>query len=172
MSYTQGGSTARYWQPAEKEQTMYNGNGNSNGNYSGNGGYTNVGGFRIKPVYLYIVGIIVVVAAIYFVMRFLNTSLALHFGAFSGALLLIANLRELIGMSYTQRGSTALLNMLVGGGLIFAWLASFFGPLLWIPAVIMVGIATPLIFGRANVYRAYITTAQGAFDGIRRTIVK
>jgi hypothetical protein len=147
---------------------MYNGNGNSNGN----GGYTNIGGFRIKPIYLYVAGTIAVVAAIYFVMRFLNTSLALHFGAFSGALLLIANLRELIGMSYTQRGSTALLNMLVGGGLIFAWLASFFGPLLWIPAVIMVGIATPLIFGRATVYKAYITTAQGAVNGIRRTIVR
>lgn len=147
---------------------MYNGN----GNYNGNGGYTSIGGFRIKPIYLYVAGMVAVVIAIYFVMRFLNTSLALHFGAYAGALLLIANLRELIGMSYAQRGSTALLNLLVGGGLIFAWLASFFGALLWIPAILMVGIATPLIIGRANVYRAYITTAQGAFDGIRRTIVR
>lgn len=147
---------------------MYNGN----GNYNGNGGYTTIGGFRIKPIYLYVAGIIAVVIAIYFVMRFLNTSLALHFGAYSGALLIVANLRELIGMSYAQRGSTALLNLLVGGGLIFAWLASFFGPLLWIPAILMVGIATPLIFGRANVYRAYISTAQGAVDGIRRSIVR
>lgn len=145
-------------------------NGNGNGGY--NGGYTNIGGFRIKPIYLYVAGIIAVVVAIYFVMRFLDTSLVLHFGAFSGALLIIANLRELIGMSYTQRGSTALLNLLVGGGLIFAWLAQFFGVLLWIPAILMVGIATPLIFGRATVYKAYISTAQGAVDGIRRTIVR
>ncbi|NTW03728.1 MAG: hypothetical protein HGA19_21050 [Oscillochloris sp.] len=143
---------------------MYNGN--------GNGGYTSVGGFRIKPVYLYVAGIIAVVVAIYLVMRFLNTSLALHFGAFAGVLLIIANLRELIGMSYTQRGSTALLNLLVGGGLIFAWLAQFFGALLWIPAILLVGIATPLIFGRATVYKAYISTAQGAVDGLRRTIVR
>jgi hypothetical protein len=155
---------------------MYNGNGNYSGGGGsgggGGGGYTNIGGFRIKPIYLYVAGIIAVVAAIFFVLRFLDTSLALHFGAFAGVLLLIANLRELIGMSYAQRGSTALLNMLVGGGLIFAWLASFFGPLLWIPAVIMVGIATPLIFGRATVYKAYISTAQGAVEGIRRTIIR
>jgi len=149
---------------------MYNGNGN--GGYNGNGSSTNVGGFRIKPIYLYVAGIIAVVVAIYFLLRFLDTSLIMHFGAFSGALLIIANLRELIGMSYTQRGSTALLNMLVGGGLICAWLTSFFGSLLWIPAIIMVGIATPLIFGRATVYKAYISTAQGAVDGIRRTIVR
>ncbi|NTW01259.1 MAG: hypothetical protein HGA19_08085 [Oscillochloris sp.] len=140
--------------------------------YNGNGGYTQVGGFRIKPIYFYIAGIIAVIAAIYFVMRFLNTSLVIHFGAFSGALLIIANLRELIGMSYTQRGSTALLNVLVGGGLICAWLAQFFGPLLWIPAILLVGIATPLIIGRATVYRAYISTAQGAVDGLRRTIIR
>jgi hypothetical protein len=62
--------------------------------------------------------------------------------------------------------------VLVGGGLIFAWLAQFFGPLLWIPAVVLVGIATPLIFGRANVYTAYIATARTAADGIRRTLVR
>jgi hypothetical protein len=147
---------------------MYNGNGSYNGN--GNGGYTNIGGFRIKPIYLYVAGIIAVVVAIYFVMRFLDTSLVMHFGAFAGVLLIVANLRELIGLSASQRGSTALLNLLVGAGLIFAWLAQLLGPLLWIPAVLLVGIATPLIVGRANVYSAYITTARGAVDGLRRTI--
>jgi hypothetical protein len=119
-----------------------------------------------------VAGIIAVLVAIYFVMRFLDTSLVMHFGAFAGALLIIANLRELIGMSYAQRGSTALLNLLVGGGLILAWLAQFFVPLLWIPAVLLVGIATPLIFGRATVYSAYISTAKTAADGIRRTLVR
>ncbi|MEI7644871.1 MAG: hypothetical protein WCJ55_11375 [Chloroflexales bacterium] len=153
---------------------MYNGNGNGgyNGN-GGNGGYTNVGGFRIKPIYLYVAGIIALIVAIYFVMGFLQTSLVMHFGAFVGALLIIANLRELIGMSSSQRGSTALLNLLVGGGLICAWLAeAFLGRLLWIPAVLLVGIATPLIVGRANVYRTYLTTARGAIDGLRRTVMK
>lgn len=146
---------------------MYSGNGGSNG-----GGYTNVGGWRIKPLYLYIAGAVAVVVAIFFVMRFLNTSLVVHFGAYAGLLLLVANVRELIGSSYGERGSTALLNVLVAGGLISAWLAQFLGPLLWIPALILVAIATPLIFGRASVYKGYISVARGAADSVRRTLVR
>lgn len=145
---------------------MYSGSGNNGG------GYTRVGGWRIKPAYLYIAGLILVLLAIYFVMRFLNTSLVMHFGAYAGVLLLIANLRELLGSSYGERGSTALLNVLVGGGLICAWLAQFLGPLLWLPAVVLVAIATPLIFGRASVYRGYIGMARGAADTVRRTLVR
>ena len=35
---------------------MYNGS----GGYNGNGNYTSIGGFRVKPIYLYIAGIIAV----------------------------------------------------------------------------------------------------------------
>jgi hypothetical protein len=145
---------------------MYNGSSNSGG------GYTRIGSWRIKPLYLYIAGAIAVLVAIFFVMRFLNTSLVMHFGAYAGALLLIANLRELIGNSYGERGSTALLNLMVGGGLICAWLAQFLGPLLWIPALLLVAVATPLIFGRASVYKGYLGVARGAADTVRRTIVR
>jgi hypothetical protein len=148
---------------------MYNGGG-YNGNGSGN--YTTIGGFRIKPIYLYIAALIVVLVAIYFVMRFFNAGLQLHFGAFAGLLLLLANVRELIGGSVGQRGSTALLNVLVGAGLIFAWLATIVNALLWLPALILVGIATPLIFGRASVYRGYIGAARTAADTVRRTLVR
>lgn len=147
---------------------MYNGNGN--GNYTNNGGSTTIGGFRIKPIYLYAAGLVAVLLAIFFILRFLNTSLALHFGAFAGVLLLIANLRELIGQGYAQRGSTALLNILVGGGLIFAWLAQFFGALLWVPAIALLAVATPLILGRAAVYTSYVNAARTAVNGIRRTV--
>ena len=146
---------------------MYSGSGGSNG-----GGYTKAGGWRIKPLYLYIAGTIAVLVAVFLVMRFLNTSLVMHFGAYAGVLLLIANLRELIGSTYGERGSTALLNVMVGGGLICAWLAQFLGPLLWIPALVLVAIATPLIFGRASVYRGYISMARGAADTVRRTMVR
>ncbi|EFO81095.1 hypothetical protein OSCT_1018 [Oscillochloris trichoides DG-6] len=143
---------------------MYNGN--------GNGGSIMIGGFRIKPIYFYVAGAALLVVVIYMLIRFLNTSFTLHFGAFAGLLLIIANLREVIGAAYVQRGSTALLNLLVGGGLIFAWLAQFLGVLLWIPAILLVGVATPLILGRANVYKAYITTAQGAISNLRRTVIR
>lgn len=141
--------------------------GNGNG-----GGYTQVGGWRIKPLYLYIAAAVAVLVAVFFVLRFLNTSLVMHFGAYAGLLLLVANVRELIGNTYGERGSTALLNVLVGGALICAWLSQLLGALLWIPAVVLMVIATPLIFGRASVYRGYITAARGAADTVRRTIVR
>lgn len=145
---------------------MYSG-GNNNG-----GGYTKLGGWRIKPLYLYIAVLVAVLVAVYFVMNMLNTSMVMHFGAFAGVLLLIGNLRELIGSTYGERGSTALLNVMVGGGLIFAWLAQLLGPLFWIPAVVLVAVATPLIFGRASVYKGYISAARGAADSVRRTLVR
>ncbi|NTU78689.1 MAG: hypothetical protein HGA45_04685 [Chloroflexales bacterium] len=142
------------------------------GGGSTNGGSTKFGGWRIKPLYLYIAALIAVLVAIFFVMRFLNTGLVMHFGAYAGVLLLIGNVRELIGSSYGERGSTALLNVMVGGGLVFAWLAQFLGPLLWIPALLLLAIATPLIFGRASVYKGYISAARGAADTVRRTLVR
>jgi hypothetical protein len=141
--------------------------GNGNG-----GGNTQIGGWRIKPLYLYIAAAVAVLVAVFFVLRFLNTSLVMHVGAYAGLLLLIANVRELIGSTYGERGSTALLNVMVGGALICAWLAQFFGLLLWIPAVVLLVIATPLIFGRASVYRGYISAARGAADSVRRTLVR
>lgn len=148
---------------------MYNGGG-YNGNNGGN--YTTVGGFRIKPLYLYIALGVVLLVAIYFVMSFFSAGLIRHFGAFSGVLLLLANVRELIGSPAGQRGSTALLNVLIGAGLICAWLTTFFGALMWLPALILVGIATPLSFGRASVYRGYIGVARTAADTVRRTFVR
>jgi hypothetical protein len=152
---------------------MYNGNGNYNGGtkFESDRSTINVGGFRIKPVYLYAGIAVLALLALYFVTRFLNTGLVMHFGAFAGVLLLVANLRELIGQSYAQRSSTALLNVLIGGALICAWLTQITGVLLlWIPAVVLLGIATPLTFGRASIYSSYVQTARGAFDGIRRSI--
>lgn len=145
---------------------MYNG---SSGN---RGGYTRVGGFPIKPLYLYIALGLAALVAIYFVMRFLNTGLVMHFGAYAGLLLLIANVRELIGSSYGQKGSTAMLNVMVGAALLSAWLSQFLGALLWIPAIVLIIIATPLIFGRARVYTAYLDTARTIAGGVRRTIIR
>jgi hypothetical protein len=148
---------------------MYNGNGGYNGS-SSNGPSSRFGG--IKPMYIYIAGVIAVLVAIYFVMRFFSAGLQMHFGAFAGVLLLIANVRELIGAGVAQRGSTALLNVLVGVGLLCAWLTIFLGALMWIPALLLVGIATPLILGRASVYRGYLDVARRGADTVRRTFVR
>lgn len=145
---------------------MYGNNGNGSRQ-----SYVLIGGYPVKPVYLVIFGVIVFGLVIYLLLRFFNIGLTMHFSAFAGVLLLIANLRELLGTGYTQRGSTALLNVLVGAGLICAWLAQFF-VLFWLPALLAVGVATPLVLNRSGVYTMYLTTAQQAIDRVRRTLVR
>lgn len=146
---------------------MYSGNGSGNGRR-----YTYIGGVPVRPVVLYIAAAVVLLIAIYFVMRFLSTSLVMHFGAYAGLLLIVGNLRELFGNSYGQRSGTALLNVLVGGGLIFAWLSQFLGVLFWIPALLLVGVATPLVIGRAGVYQTYLDAAKSLAANVRRTFVR
>ncbi len=148
---------------------MYNG-GYNGGGYNGDSNYSSVFGFRIRSMYLYIAVAVVVILAIYFVVRFLNTGLVMHFGMFAGVLLLLANVRELIGQPYAQRSNTALLNSLVGGALIFAWLSQILSAFMWIPAILLIGVATPLAFGRASVYTMYVQTARNAMDGLRRAV--
>lgn len=159
---------------------MHNsGNGNSNyqsyqdeGVYSGSprrAGRIKVAGFAVKPVYFYVGMIILSLLALFFVLRVLEVPLVMHFSLASGALLLVANLRELLGSSYEQHNSTALLNSLVGGGLVFAWISQFLGPLFWVPAIALLAVAAPLALGRASVYRSYMYTARGMIDTARRT---
>lgn len=145
---------------------MYNGSGGNRG------GYTRIGGYPVKPLYLAIAIAIAVAIVLFLVLRFLNTGLVMHFGAYAGFLLLIANVRELVGSSYGQRGSTALLNVMVGGALLCAWLSQLLGALFWVPALLLVGIATPLIFGRGQVYTAYLDTAKNVAGSLRRTLTR
>lgn len=145
---------------------MYGNNGNGSRQ-----SYVIIGGYPIKSIYVIIFGLIVLGLLIYLLLRFFNIGLTMHFSAFAGVLLLIANLRELLGTGYTQRGSTALLNTLVGGGLICAWLAQFF-VFFWLPALLAVGVATPLVLNRSGVYATYLTTAQQAVERVRRTLVR
>lgn len=147
---------------------MYNGNGGNQ--YNGGRNYTSIGGFRIKPIYLYLGAAVMLLIAVYFLMQVLTTSLVIHFGLFAGVLLLLANVRELLGQAHVHHNSTALLNCLVGGALLFAWMSQVFSTLLWIPAILLLGVAVPLVLGRASVYTTYVQTARNAFNGVRRTV--
>jgi hypothetical protein len=154
---------------------MYSGNGNGGFRPSytpPSGGYVSIFGLRVKSVYLYIGVAAVVLLAVYMLLRFLNTSLVMHFSAYAGVLLLLANLRELLGSAYAQRNSTALLNCLIAGGLICAWLSQLLGAILWLPAVLLVLIATPLAFSRGTVYAGYITAARSAVSSARKLVVR
>ena len=148
---------------------MYS-NGNGNGSNSGYRSYASIGGYRVRSSYLYIGVAIVAIIAIYLVMRFLSTSLMMHFSMYAGGLLLIANIRELIGQQFANRNNTALLNVMIGGALVFAYLSQFFGSLLWIPALLLAALATPLTVRRLSVYDSYVQIAGTAVSGIRRTM--
>ncbi len=150
---------------------MYNG---GNGSNYRNGDTTSTQesgkGFQIKPMYLYIgIGLLALIA-ILFVIQFLRTSFVMHYGLAAGLLLLLANLREYIGRPYGQIKQTALLNSLIGGGLVFAWLTQFLGWLLWVPALGLLLAAAPLALGRASIYNSYIQTVRGAAENVRRTL--
>lgn len=159
---------------------MYNGNGNGQNTYTGSPysesgsqysrGSMTIGGVRVKPVYIWLLIAVAVGLLIWFLMSVLNTSLVMHFGLFSGVLLLLANVRELIGQPHTQRGSTAMLNIMIGAALLFAWVSQIFSAFFWAPAILLIVIATPLAFSRASVYTFYVQAARNAYQRARAVI--
>lgn len=149
----------------DTQRNRYNGSSYSNGGSR----YTSrpQGGIYIKPLYLYIGVAVLLIVAMLLLVRVLNAGLVMHFGLLAGALLLIANLRELIGHSYERHNNTALLNCLIGGGLVCAWLSQVIGALMWFPAVALLVAAVPLTIGRASVYSSYIRMGRRAAVGVR-----
>jgi hypothetical protein len=149
---------------------MYNGNGN--GSKYSNGTTRRVS--TIPPLYLYIGIGIAVVLGIWFLSSFFRAGIEGYFALVAGVLLVLGNLRDLIANPYAQRSKIALLNTLIGGGLIFYFLGrGGFPPLAgfwYLPAVLMLLIAAPLMIGRASVYTAYLTTAGNVVGGIRRVV--
>jgi hypothetical protein len=147
---------------------MYNGNGNK----YGNGATGRVSG--IPPLYLYIGIALAVLLGIWLLSSFFAAGIQAYFALTAGVLLVLGNLRDLIANPYAQRSNIALLNTLIGGGLIFYFLGSGgFPPLggIWyIPAVLMLLIAAPLMIGRASVYTVYLGAARTAVGSIRRVV--
>jgi hypothetical protein len=156
------------------KRAMQNGNGdyNSGNRYSGGSSTyanrTRIAGIEIKPMYVYIAIGILLLVALYFLVNILRTTTLIHFGMAAGALLLIANMRELIGKSYAQHNNTALLNCLIGGSLVSAWLGEIAMTLFWVPALALFFISVPLTLNRASVYSSYMRTARGAMGNVRR----
>lgn len=155
-------------------------NGNSGSNYTiedrdtnnrrySSGNYMKIGSFQVKPVYFYIAIAAAIMLLLAFILNLLQAKLTLHFGLIAGILLLLANLRELLGYTYGQHNSTALLNCIIGAALLFAWLTAF-GALFWVPALALIAVAIPLVMGRTSVYSTYVQFARTAFNTIRRGI--
>jgi hypothetical protein len=147
---------------------MYNGNGNKYSNGS-SGRFS-----AIPPLYLYIGIGLVVLLGIWVISSLFQAGIEGYFTLIAGVLLVLGNLRDLLANPYAQRSNIALLNTLIGGGLIFYFLGrGGFPPLggLWYaPAVLMLLIAAPLMIGRASVYSVYLGTARNVVGGIRRVV--
>lgn len=143
---------------------MYNGNGN---NY---GTGTPRRGLGISPVYLYIGIALLVLLGIWMISGFFRAGVEGYFALAAGILLVLGNLRDLIANPYPLRSSTALLNTMIGAGLIFFWLGRGFGWIWYIPSVALVLAAAPLMLGRATVYAGYIGAARNVVGGAWRII--
>jgi hypothetical protein len=147
---------------------MYNGNGNKYSNGS-SGRFS-----AIPPLYLYIGIGIAVLIGIWLLSSFFRAGIEGYFTLVAGVLLVLGNLRDLLANPYAQRSNIALLNTLIGGGLIFYFLGrGAFPPLggLWYaPAVLLLLIAAPLMIGRASVYTVYLGAARNVVGGIRRVV--
>ncbi len=160
--------------------TKTNGNGHTGqGAASGYGNMFTIGSFRVKPLYAYIgMGVLALVAA-FLLVRFMNTSLVMHFGMLAGVLLLIANVRACIGKKQyispyaqtdTDHKSNAFMNCLIGGALIFAWLSQVLAGLFWLPAVVLVGGAAPLALGHTSFYARYMHIGNQIVTHVRKAI--
>jgi hypothetical protein len=151
---------------------MYNGNGNKYGNGTPNG--TPRGAAALPPLYLYIGIGLLVLLGIWLLSSFFRAGIEGYFTLVAGVLLVLGNLRDLIANPYAQRSNIALLNTLLGGGLIFYFLGrgSFppIGGFWYIPAVLMLLIAAPLMIGRASVYAVYLGAARKLVGGVRRVV--
>ena len=150
---------------------MYNGNGNGS-KYSN--GTTTSRASGISPLYLYIGIGLAVLLGIWLLSSFFRAGIEGYFTLIAGVLLVLGNLRDLIANPYAQRSNIALLNTLIGGGLIFYFLGrgSFppIGGFWYAPAVLMLLIAAPLMIGRASVYSVYLGAARNVVGGIRRVV--
>ncbi len=139
---------------------------NGNGYRSSSGS----GGFGIPPLYLYIgIGILAIIA-VSLIGGLLSAGVQAYFAVAAGALLVLANLRDLLGGRAGMNSGAALMNTLVGAALIFFFLGSAFGWIWYIPALLLLIAAIPLGLRRAAVYTAYLDAARSMAVGVRRAV--
>lgn len=132
---------------------------------NGNGYRHSSGGSGIPPIYLYIgIGILAVII-ISVIGGLLSAGVQAYFAVAAGALLVLANLRDLLSGA---GNSAALMNTMVGVALIFFFLGSAFGWVWYIPALLLLIAATPLALRRVDVYTIYLDAARSIAVNVRR----
>lgn len=126
--------------------------------------------FGIRPLYLYIAIGVLALIALWFISGLLTAGITAYFSLAAGVLLVLGNLRDVIMNPVLQKGNTGLLNTLIGVGLILFFVGSAFGALWFIPAMLLLLLAAPLMLGRSEVYATYMLAARNTADTVRRTI--
>ncbi|GAB4111489.1 MAG: hypothetical protein Fur005_26690 [Roseiflexaceae bacterium] len=141
--------------------------------YNGNG-YGSYNGRKIPALYLYIGLGVLALVALWLVSSFIRAGVEGYFTLAAGVLLIFGNLRDVINNPRPGRENIALLNTMIGGGLVMYFLGrGGFPPIGWIwfiPAIALVALAAPLMLGRAGVYQAYLTVARDTVSNVRRMV--
>ncbi|MBC8159938.1 MAG: hypothetical protein H7Z42_01855 [Roseiflexaceae bacterium] len=126
--------------------------------------------FGIRPLYFYIAIGVLVLIGLWFISGLLTAGITAYFSLAAGILLVIGNLRDVIMNPVLQKGNTGLLNTLIGVALILFFVGSAFGFLWFIPAVLALLLAAPLMLGRSEVYATYMLAARNTANTVGRTI--
>jgi hypothetical protein len=144
-----------------KGKAMYNGNRYLNGR-------------NIPSLYVYIGIGLLVLLGIWFVSGFINAGVEGYFALAAGVLLILGNLRELISNPYPSRSNMAMLNTMIGGGLVAFFLGRGgfppIGAIWYVPAVALLILAAPLMIGNAAIYSRYLGVARDGVARARRAV--
>jgi hypothetical protein len=124
-----------------------------------------------NQTWLYILALIGVLVAIYFVYQLLTAGLQAYLALIAGVMLLIGNFPELVRALQQRRIDSSMLNTLVGIGLVAYFIGSIvLAPLFWSLSILMLIAALPLTLNRASVARAYMNGARSLFSQARHLI--
>ncbi len=122
----------------------------------------------VPSIVIYIAVAVVAIIALWLLMGLLTAGIQAYFALICGIVLLAANARELLTLGMRSEMASPLMNMLIGLALVFFFLGSAFGALLFIPAILAVLLAVPLALRRGAVAPLYLDVAYRAVDGLRR----
>ncbi|HEX6287684.1 MAG TPA: hypothetical protein VFZ66_00765 [Herpetosiphonaceae bacterium] len=124
-----------------------------------------------NQTWLYILALVGVLVAIYFVYQLLTAGLQAYLALIAGVMLLLGNLPELVRSLQLRTLDKSMLNTLVGLALICYFLGTIIlTPLFWPLSILMLVAALPLTLNRVGVARAYLNAARGLVGQARHLI--
>lgn len=120
---------------------------------------------------LYVLALVGVLVAIYFVYQLLTAGLQAYLALIAGVMLLIGNLPELVRSLQQRELGHVMLNTLVGVALICYFIGSIIAaPLFWSLSILSLIAALPLTLNRAAVARTYVNAARNMAAQARHLI--